>query len=111
MRDDMQGRIDLNQYAESAHQLKHFMPSAKAARQMRRAGYRLTYGRASWQDWAARLLWVFIGMALTLALVWAGFYGMEKEDEARDEIRRERCAAAGENPPAWMNDYCKNLGV
>lgn len=57
------------------------------------------------------LLWVTFCAALSLALVWAGMEAAIRESEARDEIRKERCARWGEDLPPEYEGYCKNLGV
>lgn len=48
------------------------------------------------------------GSIVSLVFVWAGFYAMEREDQKYDELRRERCAALGENPGVY-SEYCADI--
>lgn len=54
------------------------------------------------------------GLGCAAFAVWAFYMGLtaiEREQEAMDEIRAERCARWGESLPTEYQVYCDNLGV
>lgn len=58
-----------------------------------------------WLLMAAAALTVATCLLLGLA------HGIQREEEMRDAIRKERCAKYGENLPKSWESYCEELGV
>ena len=54
---------------------------------------------------------VIIGSVMFFTLGWMAMNGMVRESQARDEIRKERCARMGEKMPKQLEHYCSDLGV